>query len=113
MVSFYLSRFLLLVLLGFPCVCLGQNFTLPNEEVIFSFNTQSGKKVTLNRDKANGYIIYRFGTKDNIEFEFPAKSKDSWTKFTYSFYLRGGGPQNEGLDLNYIYFTNKEFKYVM
>ena len=91
----------------------GQSFTLPNEEVIFSFNTKNGKKVTLNKDKANNYIIYRFGTKDKVEFEFPDKSKSSWTDFKYSFYLRGGGIQNAGIDLNYIYFTNKDFKYVI
>jgi len=27
--------------------------------------------------------------------------------------LRGGGRQNEGLDLNYIYFTDKNFKYII
>jgi len=101
------------ILLGLATTVFGQSFTLKNEEVIFSFVTQSGKKVTLNKDKANNYIIYRFGTKDKIEFEFPDKSKSSWTYFKYSFYLRGGGIQNEGMDLNYIYFTNKGFKYVL
>lgn len=101
------------VLISLPTFVFGQSFTLANEEVIFSFNTQNGKKVTLNKDKANTYIIYKFGTKEKIEFEFPAKSKNSWTEFKYSFYLRGGGKQNEGMDLNYIYFTNKDFKYVI
>ena len=63
------------------------------------------------KDKANTYIVYRFGTKDNVEFEFPEKTSNSWSKFKYSFYLRGGGIQNEGMDLNYIYFTNKNIKY--
>ena len=94
------------VLLNLTTTGFGQSFTLPNEEVIFSFNTQNGKKVTLNKDTANNYVIYRFGTKEKIEFEFPGKSKSSWTDFKYSFYLRGGGTQNEGMDLNYIYFTN-------
>ena len=91
----------------------GQHYLLPNEVIIFSFATQNGKQVSLNRDKENKYIIYRFGTKDKIEFEFPDKSKSSWSNFTYSFLLRGGGTQNEGLDLNYLYFTNKGFKYVI
>jgi hypothetical protein len=93
--------------------CFSQGFTLPNERVIFSFNTQNGKQVTLNKDSSNAYIIYRFGTKDKIEFEFPRKSKDSWIAFKYSFYMRGGGIQNEGMDLNYIYFINKGFKYII
>jgi hypothetical protein len=90
-----------------------QNFTLQNEEVVFSFTTKTGKLVTLNKDKANGYIIYRYGSKDKIEFEYPSKTKNSWQSFTYSFLLRGGGTQNDGIDLNYIYFTNKGFKYVV
>ncbi len=106
-------HFLFFVLLCFTTTCFGQNFTLPNEELIFSFTTQSGKEVILNKDKRNNYIIYRFGTKDKVEFEFPGKSKSSWTEFKYSFYLRGGGRKNEGMDLNYIYFTNKGFEYVI
>ena len=91
----------------------GQNLTLKNEEVIFSFSTQNGKMVTLNKDKNDGYLIYRFGTRDKIEFEFPDKTKNSWTKFKYSFYMRGGGIQNEAMDLNYVYFTNQEFTYII
>jgi hypothetical protein len=65
------------------------------------------------KDKANAYIVYRFGTKDKVEFEFPEKNQGSWPKFKYSFYLRGGGIQNEGIDLNYVYFTNSNIKYVI
>ena len=67
----------------------------------------------LAKDSTNKYIVYRFGTNDKIEFEFPKKMKDSWSMFTYSFYLRGGGKQNEGLDLNYVYFTSGNFKYII
>jgi hypothetical protein len=90
-----------------------QKYTLQNEEVIFSFTTKSGKTVTLNKDKENSYIIYRFGTKDKVELEFSEKSASSWQQFQYSFYLRGGGTQNEGMDLNYVYFTNNGFKYII
>lgn len=105
--------FTFFVLLNITISGFGQGFILKNEEVIFSFNTQNGKKLTLNKDKENNYIIYRFGTQGKIEFEFHNKSKSSWTDFKYSFYLRGGGTQNGGMDLNYIYFTNKGFKYVI
>ncbi len=75
-------------LLTFTFSAFGQNFILPNEELVFSFDTQNGKKVTLNKDKKNNYLIYRFGTKDKIEFEFHNKTKSSWMNFKYSFYLR-------------------------
>jgi hypothetical protein len=91
----------------------GQNFIFKNEEMIFSFNTKKGKQMVLAKDKTNEYIVYRFGTKEIVEFEFPEKNKNSWTAFKYSFYLRGGGVQNEGQDLNYISFTNKNIKYVI
>ena len=90
-----------------------QNYILENEELIFSFDTKKGKHMVLAKGKMNEYIIYRFGTKNKIEFEFPNKSKDSWTKFKYSYWLRGGGSSNSGIDLNYIYFTNKDFRYVV
>jgi hypothetical protein len=90
-----------------------QSYTLSNEEVILSFDTQNGKHVTVNKDKENKYLIYRFGKKQKVEFEFPNKTKESWKNFSYSFYMRGGGKQNEGMDLNYLVFTNKEFKYII
>lgn len=64
-------------------------------------------------DKDSAYIVYRYGTKDSVEFEYPEKNKDSWKKFKYAFYLRGGGIQNLGMDLNYLYFTNNGYKYVL
>ena len=91
----------------------GQKYILPNENVIFSFNTQNGKFITINKDKENRYIIYRFGTKDKVEFEYPDKLKSSFTNFKYSYYLRGGGIQNAGMDCNYLYFVNGDFKYVI
>ncbi len=90
-----------------------QNFLLPNEEIIISFDTENGKHLTLAKDKSNNYIIYRFGSKEKVEFEFPEKNKNSWSKFKYSYYLRGGGAQNEAEDLNYIYFINKNVKYTI
>lgn len=57
------------------------------------------------------YIIYRFGTKEKIELEFPDNKIDSWSKFTYSYYLRGGEKENAGLDLNYLSFSRNGFEY--
>ena len=108
-----LKKVILFILLILPAISFSQTFTLPNEEVIFSFNTKSGKTVSLNKDKENKYIIYRFGTKQKIEFEFPTKTKESWKAFKYSYYMRGGGTDNEGMDLNYISFTNNEFTYAL
>jgi len=99
------------VLISF--VCFGQSYLRANEQVILSFQTNTHKQVYLIKDKSNRYISYRFGTKDKIELEYPGTEKDSWSNFTYSFYLRGGGKQNEGMDLNYVYFTKNGFRYVV
>lgn len=102
-----------ILLLFFSLHSFGQTFLLRNEEIIYSFDTKKGKHLTLAKDTANKYIVYRFGTKGKVEFEFPEKNESSWTKFKYSFYLRGGGVQNEGQDLNYITFTNKDVEYII
>ena len=108
------KRILILsIILVFTNLVFAQKYLLPNEKLIYSFETQNGKKCVLAKDKNDKYIIYRFGTKNKIEFEFPEKNKASWDKFKYTFYLRGGGIQNEGMDLNYIKFINDKYKYVI
>lgn len=86
-----------------------------NEKIILSFSIQNSQKImTLSATTSQpGYIVYRFGTKNNIEIEYPPEKTSSWDKFTYDHYLRAGGPENEMLDLNYVSFTNKEFTYTI
>jgi hypothetical protein len=104
---------IILLMLAFSNLISAQKYILPNEKLIYSFETQKGKKLVLAKDKNDKYIIYRFGSENKIEFEFPKKTKESWNLFKYSFYLRGGGIQNEGMDLNYIKFINGDYKYVI
>ena len=91
----------------------GQTLKLHNEEVLFSFQTIQGKIALIARDTLDQYLIYRFGKTNAIEVEFPEKTKESWSRFSYSYYFRGGGAGNEGLDLNYLYFIRDDFKYVL
>ncbi len=90
-----------------------ENVCTDNEEVLFSFKLANSPKtlsVCVSKTQQD-YIIYRFGTKDKIELEFPENKADSWSKFTYSYYLRGGGAGNEGMDLNYLSFENNGYSY--
>ncbi|MDR6528966.1 hypothetical protein J2787_004407 [Chryseobacterium rhizosphaerae] len=106
-----MKKYLILFSLVLPLSVWAQ-YLLPNEEILYSFETKTGKKMALVKDKENEYIQYRFGSKDHIEMEFPAeKTKDSWKKFKYRSYMRGGGKQNAGMELNYLTFTNKEYQY--
>jgi hypothetical protein len=107
------TTLIFLFLFTFFCNCYGQHYLLPNEIIVYSFNMANGKKMVLAKDSTNKYIVYRFGTKDKIEFEFPEKNKASWDKFTYCFYLRAGGKENEGMDLNYVYFINNKSRYII
>ena len=93
--------------------CWGQGFVLPNETVIFSFNTRGGKKVVLAKDSSNKYLVYRFGSKKQVAFEYPEKDEGSFKKFKYSFFLRGGGTKQNGIDLNYLFFRQLNFKYCL
>ncbi|MBK6732184.1 MAG: hypothetical protein IPG60_14945 [Bacteroidetes bacterium] len=83
------------------------------EHLILSFKTTEGKVVSLSTEENNTYIIFRYGTKHNINLEFPANDSMSWKQISYSYYLRGGGVANEGLDLNYVYFESDSLQYVL
>jgi hypothetical protein len=83
-----------------------------NEDLVISFDIRNSSKSLIVCVSAQAdYIVYRFGMKNHVELEYPEDKTNSWTNFTYNYYLRGGGPGNEGLDLNSLSFTNNGFKY--
>lgn len=93
-----------------PCNCL----CAANETNVYSFQTTSKKTVSLCKEKSEKYLVYRFGTPEKTELQFPEQlDESSWKKFTYQFYMRGGGPQNAGMDLNSLSFANKDVKYAI
>lgn len=96
-----------------PKIMYNENLCTDDEEVLFSFKIENSAKILsicLSK-KQPDYIVYRFGTKEKIELEFPEIKSDSWTKFTYSYYLRGGGKENGGMDMNYLSFENGGYEY--
>lgn len=108
-----MGKYILLFCLMIP-VSFWAQYLLPNEETLFSFQTKNGKMMSLVKDKNNGYIQYRFGSKDHVEMEFPAeRTKESWKKFQYNSYLRGGGKQNAGMEVDNLLFTNNGYQYVV
>jgi len=108
-----MKKLLIILYLLIPLTFWAQHI-LPNEEVIYSFSTQNGKKMTLVKDKNNQYIQYRFGTANKIEMEFPKeRTKESWKKFHYNSYFRGGGIDNAAMEIDNILFTNNSFEYVI
>jgi hypothetical protein len=84
------------------------------EQTVFSFKTKNNKEVVIARSKNNTYLVYRYGNAGKVELEYPAnKEASGWNNFFYSYYLRGGGVENEGMELNYLYFINGDYKYVI
>lgn len=87
---------------------------LGNEEIVYSFKTEKGKSVVLCVTIDKDYMIYRYGTDEKVELEFPnILNETSFTRFKYYYLHRGGGPQNAGMDMNYIVFKNGSYKYVI
>lgn len=81
----------LLFLLIMPVMAQAQNEAYPlgklllsNEEVVMSFKTKNRKIVTVNTDKNYGYIVFRYGDKDSVKFQYPKDlNENSWQQFTY------------------------------
>jgi hypothetical protein len=85
-----------------------------NEEIIISFLTPNKKVVTICKDKTDKYLVYRFGTKQHVELQFPSLlDSKSWHEFTYSGEWRFGGIQNAGFGDLSLSFINLDTKYIV
>ncbi len=102
----------LLLILFISAASVNSQLLLKGETELFRFKTKTGKTAIICTGENDSYILYRFGTNNKIELEYPAsKNNDSWQLFTYSYYYRGGGKENAGLDLNYLTFENNGYVY--
>lgn len=83
------------------------------EEVQFSFRLVHSKKTVVVCKGANSkYLVYRFGTSDKVELQYPAQlDTNSWKLFKYRGYTRGGGKENLARGEYTLEFTNKEISY--
>ena len=86
-----------------------------NELAVFSFKGSTGKTVSLCISNAvstnSGYLVYRYGTTKQIELSYPQDTANSFSKFLYQTYHRGGGKQNAAMYLNWLSFTNGDYTY--
>lgn len=113
MVSRALAILFLLILVSKKSVCqFGQQLTMRNEEIIFAFQLKNQKWVSVCQDKKEKYIVYRFGTQQKIELQYPkVLDSTSWHQFTFNGYSRGGGKQNAAMYFGYLSFTNNGVNY--
>jgi outer membrane protein assembly factor BamE (lipoprotein component of BamABCDE complex) len=105
------AEFAPIVYQKFTLVNTTNNYVKPNEVELYSFRTFEGKKVSICKDTLDKYLIYRFGTEEKVELEYPNDKSSSWDNFKYYYYLRGSGIQNEGMDENSLSFSNGKYKY--
>jgi len=104
---------MVILLLSFSLTTSAQNLMLENEISIFNFKTKKGKIVSLSKDKNDEYIIYRYGTEQNIELEFPEKNNESWTKFKFNSLSKHGGKENSGMEICNVMFENENSQYII
>ena len=85
----------------------------PGEEVIFAFSLKKSNKIVLVcNQKDDKYLVYRFGTKDKVELQYPGVlNTTSWKAFRYSGYSRGGGPGNLAMEMHSLTFKNNQVLY--
>ena len=82
-----------------------------NLEIIFSYETEDSEFVKISYDSLACVLHYSFTISDSIVMEVFDDLSDSIVVFEYSYYLRGGGPDNCGLDLNSFIFTIDSTQY--
>ncbi|BAL23581.1 hypothetical protein AZKH_1253 [Azoarcus sp. KH32C] len=90
----------------------GTSHCAGDEDVVFSCRIAKSSKVAsicasrdLQRDRKNGYLVYRFGAPGRIEFEYPLTRKKSPQKFSYYHYFR------PGTDRFALSFSNGRYQY--
>jgi len=79
-----------------------------NENIVCSFKTQKGKTVSVCVDKENQYVIYRYGTKDKVELEFPEMNQECFGQFTY---YNDSINENNGNRTQKLQFQNGGYQY--
>jgi len=84
-----------------------------NEQVIINFKLINSKKsVSLCKERNGKYIVYRFGSKDKIELEYPTSlDESSWKVFKLYGEKRFGGKANAGFGDYTINFINNKVEY--
>ncbi|HET9826264.1 MAG TPA: hypothetical protein VFP87_13080, partial [Chitinophagaceae bacterium] len=78
----------------------------PNETIVFAFQVQNQKRVSICKERNDGYLV-RFGTSFKLELQFPhVLDSMSWSKFSLKVYNRAGNKQNAAMYFAYLHFNN-------
>jgi hypothetical protein len=88
---------------------LNSDLACENQKIIFSFKTKKKHKtVSLITNAKEDYLIYRYGTPEHLEFQYPKIINDSsWKKFFVENY------KSQSALLIHIEFKNDNWKYTI
>jgi hypothetical protein len=83
-----------------------------NEVVVSAFQLQNNKWVSVCKEKKEGYIVYRLGTADKAELQYPVVlDTTSWQNFSFTSYARDFGKQDVAMQIAYLDFHCNVSKY--
>jgi hypothetical protein len=83
-----------------------------NEGTVFSFQLENNKWVSVCREQNGQYLVFRLGNQNIIELQAPAViDSNSWKRFTFSGFNRGGGKENAAMHFGYLSFKVKDLIY--
>ncbi len=81
-----------------------------DENVLFSFKVENSQKVlSICEAKNKSYIVYRYGTMDNIELEYP-EDRTPCSGFSY-YYNDDDTPPS--VPTKYLFFKNRGYSYAI
>lgn len=104
-------KLLLVFAFGFSSLCsdAAESLCAKNEKAFFSCMTKKRKLASVcgssDLSKTGGYLVYRFGTSEKVELEFPKSKEGSAAKFLFSEYTRSM------LSIRHLRFVNDGTKY--
>ncbi len=82
---------------------------LENEKLIFTFKRlNSDKRLTIAIDKAQNYLVYRYGKAGKVELTYMMKKGDNKDKFEYLQHDQYGASRNE---IKKLIFTVNDYRY--
>jgi len=92
-----------------------QTIAQNKKEVLFSFKSKQNDIISIFRLQNESGLEFLFKPLKGNPLKYPAKQtvKPNWKQFTYGYYFRPGGVENDGLDLNNLYFKLNNQIYVV
>ncbi|MDR6941634.1 hypothetical protein [Mucilaginibacter pocheonensis] len=87
------------------------DFVKDNEKVLLQFNTQAGKRLVLAIDSNNKYLVYRYGSQNHVELQYPRDLDNSFSLFKYAYKSKNAGVINSNFGYSQLHFSNIEFTY--